>query len=309
MLNISSKAKAWLAFGVVSFFWGTTYLAIRIGVAHFPPLLFAGIRNLLAGLILCTVFLLKGAKLPSGKELKNILIIGFFILFLCNGTLTWSEVYIDSGLVAMICSLFPFLVAIFSLIMNKNEKLSLMLIAGLFLGLIGQTLIFGFNIDKILLGSNYIGIGILLFSQLTGAYGTVYQRKHHGNTNPFFAAGIQMLFAGILLCISATFKGELSQKLIFDGDVIWSLLYLVLAGSILTYSCYMYALKKIPATAFSLYAYINTLVAVLLGWFILNENRNPYVFIAIGITFMGGLVVRKSMRKPKNPLSLLTKDS
>lgn len=298
---------AWVAFVIVCVGWGTTYLAIRIGVHSFPPFLFAALRNGMAGVLLCSYFLAKGAKLPKGKELLHILVPGFAILFVGNGFLTWAEVYLESGVAALITSIFPFMVTLISFFMNKQDKLNSDMLVGLFLGLIGQVLIFYTGFEKIFTGENYLGVVILLLSLVGSAYGTVYQRKHSSRTNSFFVAGIHMFFASVLQLLMSLSLGEFKQEIVWSASMWYSLLYLVFIGSILTYSAYVYSIKRIHAPAFSLYAYANTVVAVLLGWLILDEEIGMLVFVAIAITFAGGMLVRRSMNSSEEKETFRTR--
>src|SRR5436190_12140253 len=120
----NEKLFAWLAFAAVSVFWGTTFFAIRIGVASFPPVLMAGFRHSAGGILICTYFLLKGTRLPSLKELKVFAVNGILMLTLGNGLVTWAELYVSSGLAALICALTPIWIVILNSFTGVREKIT-----------------------------------------------------------------------------------------------------------------------------------------------------------------------------------------
>jgi drug/metabolite transporter (DMT)-like permease len=294
----NEKLFAWLAFAAVSFFWGTTYLGIRIGVQSFPPFLLAGFRNSISGIILCSWFLLRGYKMPSLKSMKVFAINGFLMLVLGNGLVTWAEIYVSSGLAALICSLTPIWIVMFNAMGRKKEKVSMQIVIGLAICLAGQLLIFNDNIRDFANPNYTLGIVCILIANLAWAMGSIYSKNHKSDVNPLFGAGLQMVVGGLLLDMIGTYRGEWGQ-LHPTPDAIWALVYLIVAGSIIAYSAYMYVLQKLPATVISTYAYINTIVAVILGWFWLDEKLNMVLAIAVLMTIGGVWLINKSMNSTK----------
>ena len=292
MKNLS--LKVWLAYAAVAFFWGTTYFAIRIGVQSFPPLLMAGFRHSLGGVLICSYFLLRGYKIPSMHDLKVFAINGFLMLSIGNGMISWAEIYVSSGLAALICSLTPVWIVIINSVTGKKEKITGMIVLGFTVCLAGQLLIFKDNIKDLAEANYALGIVAIVISNMAWASGTIYSKHHHSEVHPLFRAGLQMLFGGAVLDIAGTLKGEWTQ-LHPSADAIWALAYLIIFGSIISYGAYMYLLKKLPAAIVSASSYINTLVAVLLGWLILNEKLNFILGIAMLLTITGVWLVSKGM--------------
>lgn len=290
---------AWLAYATVAVFWGTTFLAIRIGVETFPPLLLAGFRHSIGGILICAYFLLKGYKLPASKDLKVFAINGFLMLALGNGLVTWSEQYVSSGLAALICSLTPVWIIAVNAIGGKKEKINLTIVAGILLCLFGQFLIFKDNLKDFSDPNYTAGIVFILVANIAWAVGTIYSKNQKTGTNPVFGAGLQMIFGGIILDLVGTAKGEWSY---FhpSSEAIWALVYLIVFGSIIAYGAYMYVLKQLPATIISTYAYINTVVAVFLGWLWLDEPLNGLIWTAVLLTIAGVYLVNKSFNNSKN---------
>lgn len=290
----NEKLFAWLAFALVAFFWGTTFFAIRVGVQSFPPMLLAGFRHSIGGILICSYFLLRGYKIPPLKQLKVFAINGFLMLVLGNGLVTWAEIYVSSGLAALICSLTPIWIVMLNTFSGKKEKVTTQVIIGLSICLAGQLLIFNDNIKDFANPNYTLGIVFILIANLAWAMGTVYSKNNKSDVHPLFGAGLQMIVGGTILDIIGTYRGEW-QQLNPNADAIWALIYLIVFGSIVAYGAYMYVLQKLPATIVSTYAYINTIVAVILGWLWLNEKLNLVLGIAVLMTIGGVWLVNRSM--------------
>ena len=288
--------NAWLAFAAVSFFWGTTFLAIRIGVTSFPPFLMAGFRHSLGGIFICSYFLIRGYKIPPLKTLKVYFINGILMLVLGNGLVTWAEIYVSSGLAALICSLTPIWMVVFNAMSGQKEKLTIQVFIGLAICLFGQFLIFHDNLKDFSNPNYTIGIVFILVANASWAFGSIYAKNHKTDTHPLFGAGLQMIAGGFILDVFGTMRGEWSA-MHPTMDSVWALIYLVTAGSIIAYGAYMYVLKHMPATIVSTYAYINTIVAVVLGWLWIDEKLNNITVIAVALTIGGVYLINKTFQK------------
>jgi drug/metabolite transporter (DMT)-like permease len=298
--------KAYLALAAVCFFWGTTYLAIRIGVESMPPFLFAGVRFLIAGGLMSLYFVWKKAPWPTWQEWKNILLISLLFFVIGNSSVVHSEQHISSGLAALICSAIPIWVVLINLLMSRSERVNGFIISGLIVGFGGLLMIFYDNIAGLTDPTLLFSLVFLLVGNLTWSYGTVRSKKLKWQTPLLFAAGLQMFTAGVQLSAVGLVSGELSS---FHPNLNgWlSLFYLALVGSILSYGAYLYALSKLPSTVVSLYAYVNPMVAVLLGYLLLNEQFGFYTLLAMVITILGVYLVNlgfRSKTKSEQPASI-----
>jgi len=291
----NEKLFAWSAFAAVSVFWGTTFFAIRIGVTSFPPMLMAGFRHCIGGILICSYFLLKGYRFPPLNEFKVFAINGFLMLTIGNGLVTWAELYVSSGLAALICALTPVWIVLLNSFTGVKEKITAKILIGFLICLAGQFLIFNDNLKDFANPNYALGIVAILLANLSWAAGTLYSKNQKTETHPFFGAGIQMLAGGFVLDVIGTLKGEWSE-MHPSTESIFAMLYLVFFGSIVAFGAYMYVLKKLPTTIVSTYAYINTLVAVLLGWLLLNEKLNFIMAIAILLTISGVWMVNKAVK-------------
>lgn len=293
MIKNNNNIIPYLALTVVCIAWGTTYLALRIGVLEFPPFLFSALRQIIAGILLVGgLFLFGKIKMPHKSVLINQAIGGFFMITLGNGLVGWAEVHVPSGVAAVICSMVPIWVILINLVIAKDEKPTFPIVMGLAIGLSGIILIFGENLSGFAVSGYVWGVILIVIANLGWAGGSIWMKRKNQESNPFLNAGLQMLFGGLLLLpVSAVFDDF--QTIQWSNNVIYSLLYLILIGSVAAYACYSYAIKKLPVTIVTLYAYINPIVAVLLGWAVLGETLNLRVGIAIGVTLVGIYIVNR----------------
>jgi drug/metabolite transporter (DMT)-like permease len=284
---------AYFALGAVCIIWGTTYLALRIGVTQFPPFLFSVMRFLCAGPILLAFMLTLGkASLPGRRSLFNQAVAGLLMVTLGISVVGWAEMYVSSGLAAIICSMMPIWVILINVSFNKDERPTFPIVLGLLIGLSGIIMIFGEHLGDFSNSGYTVGIILTFLANISWAAGSVWIKKKNENTNPFLNAGLQMFFGGLFLIPLSLIFDDYST-IHWSGGVISALVYLILVGSVAGYACFSYAVKKLPMTIVSLYAYINPIVAVLLGWLVLGEKLNMRIGIAILITIAGIYVVNK----------------
>jgi drug/metabolite transporter (DMT)-like permease len=292
-MNTRSTFFAYLALAAVCLIWGTTYLALRIGVAEFPAFLFSAMRQLSAGTILLSVMYFLGKfKFPGWPVVRNQAVAGFLMFTMGNGLVGWAEIHVSSGLASIISSMIPVWVILLNIWANQSDKPNFPILAGLLIGLSGIVMIFGQHLNEFSHPAYQIGILAMFVANLAWAVGTVWIKKKNQDNNLFVSAGLQMFFGGLfMLPISAVVDDY--SKLVFTPDVVYSLVYLTLFGSVVAYMCFSYAINKLPAAIVSMYAYINPLVAVFLGWLILSEKFGWRIFIAMLITVAGVYLVNR----------------
>jgi len=291
--NRSRPLIAYFALGAVCVIWGTTYLALRIGVTQFPPFLFSVMRFLCAGPILLGFILTLGkASLPGRRSLFNQAIAGLLMITLGISVVGWAEMYVSSGLAAIICSMMPIWVILINISVDRDDRPTFPIVLGLLIGLSGIIMIFGEHLGDFSNSGYTFGIFLTFLANLSWAAGSVWIKKKNENTNPFINAGLQMFFGGLFLIPLSLIFDDYST-IHWSGGVISALVYLILVGSVAGYACFSYAVKKLPMTIVSLYAYINPIVAVLLGWLVLDEKLNLRIGIAILITIAGVYIVNK----------------
>lgn len=298
---MTNKFKAWLAFAGVAIFWGTTFLAIKIGVKSMPPFLMAGSRHFIGGVLICTFFLIKKYPLPTWQQFKVYAINGVLMLVIGNGLVTWAEIHISSGLAALICALTPLsIIGVNRLFGLQKEKLGVQALIGILACLLAQVIIFRDNLKELTNPNYIIGIIFIVIAIIGWGFGSIYSKNKQTGINPFYGAGLQMISAGVILLVFGTLMGEWpSFHPTTEG--IYSVLYLVVFGSLIGYGSFMYVLKQLPATIVSTYAYINTIVAVILGWLWLDEKLNIAIGVAVVLTILGVWLVNRSFASNNPP--------
>jgi len=295
----SEKTKALFAVGVVSFFWGTTWLASKKGVEQMPALQLSGIRQLLAGIIYIIFFSIKGYKIPSRQLFFQLLWMSMLMFVINNGFSTWSVEYLPSGLGAVISSISPIWIAIFSVFLFKEAKLNLMTVAGLILGFAGILIIFYDYLQQLFNPAFIRGVLLGLGATMTWALGTLYTAQQSKSVNPYYSLGWQMFLGGIQLTVLAYLTGQHIPL----GDINWkawaSISYLVVIGSLITFAAFIYSLKRLPVSQVSVHAYINPIVAVIVGSLLNHEKLNGTIALGTLVTILGIYLVNTGFRRVK----------
>lgn len=294
---MKNNTKAYIAFLFISIVWGTTYLALRIGVMHWPAFLFAGVRQTIAGIILSGMALLRFKKADwSAKNLLQQAVIGLLLITLGNGLVTWAERVIPSGIAALICSTMPISAVVINLSTSK-DRINLPIIIGMILGFAGVAMIFKDNVSDFRNTAYLMGIVTLFIATSSWAMGSIMNKKRANHVNPIFNSGLQLFFGGVIMLFISPVADDFSNIELTNRDGLIALVYVIVFGSVLAFAAYMYALKELPVGFVTSYAYINPLVAVLLGHFVLNETLNWLTGLAF-ITIIGGVyLVNRGYKK------------
>jgi drug/metabolite transporter (DMT)-like permease len=295
----TENTKAIIAWLNVCVIWGTTYLVIRIGVGHMPPMLFAGIRWVIAGVIFITVLKWQGKSLPKAKELVHLAVVGLALIGFGNGLVVFAEQWIPSGLAALLITTVPFFMVGMESFLPKGPRLNATILTGLIMGLIGGLLIFGEDIKYLADPNNLVGVLGLLGAVFFWSIGSLYSKYVKVDVHPLMGASVQMLIAGIVLSVVGILIGEL-PRLNFEIIGLLSLAYLVIVGSLVGYCSYIYAIAKLPLSLISTYAYINPVIALFLGWIILDEKLNFQIAIAAAVIIAGVFIVKKGTSRLKS---------
>ena len=292
------KSRVLLAFAIVYLVWGSTYLAIRVAVETIPPFLMAGVRNLAAGLLLLALVKIRNAK-PSASApqrrsapyWRTAVIMGFLMFALGNALLSWTETRIDSGLAALLVGAIPLWVAIIARfnLWGPRRDLSLQRILGVAVGLVGLAMLVwpgsaagGVRFDA-------LAVGVLLIGSLGWAIGTVVAPSLPHPADKLEGSGQTMVAGGLMILLVAAVRGEFGM--LHLGAVSWQSLaavaYLVVFGSMIAYSAYAYLMVSCDASTVATYALVNPIVAVFLGWLVLNEVVTARMVVATGVIIAG----------------------
>jgi drug/metabolite transporter (DMT)-like permease len=281
----------------VCFFWGTTWIASKEGVRHMPALQLAAIRQFIGGVLYVSFFMYKKEAWPKGKQWKTIIILSILNFALSNGLSTWGVKFISSGLGAILNAVFPLWIVLITFF--RGEKLAKLAIVGLIISFSGVCVIFYDHLSDFLQPDFRFGIILSLIATISWAFGSLYTKKKAATFNPYFSLGLQMLISSFILFAVTGATGTTVSILSIPAISWWSIAYLVIIGSVLSFIAYIYMLQKLPAEINSIYAYINPIVAVLLGALIFGESLNMAIAIGGGITIFGLYMVNHSMRKAR----------
>ena len=297
-----------VAFACVYVFWGSTYLAIRIGVEVLPPFLLASSRYLISGPLMLALCAMRGMSLRiTWRQAAVLAAIGVLLLSGGNMGLVWCEQYISSGLAALIVAVVPLYVALFEIVLPGGESLRARGWVGMMIGFAGLIIVLSPGVRDSLNGDHrqLLGGGVALVCALAWSAGSVLARRSKLSVSPFVAAGWEMTFAGIFntLILFAT-GGSLTRA--HWGVQAWgSVLYLVTFGSLVGYTAYIYLLDHVPVAKVSTYAYVNPVVAVILGALLLHERFLPIEWLGMAAIVIAVFLVTSSKLKNGTPTAAI----
>ena len=286
------KTKLYLSVFCVAFFWGTTFLGIRIAVETIPPFVVAGARNLMAGSIIL-LYLIYIGKLEwmTLRQLLRALMLSVLMIVLANGLTTFAEKFISSGLASLISTLSPLCVLVLNLGLG-NEKLSLKTTLGIVLGMSGIFLVYQNSLADLLNPNYRLGIVAILIAVFTWSAGTIITKKGLQNPAPILLnVAIQMIFAGSILFIIQFCTNQNIVVSSFSVRSQFAVLYLTIFGSVITYVAYTYLISQWSSTKVSVLSYVNVVVALFFGWLILDEVVSTKMIFATILIIIGVFIV------------------
>lgn len=295
---MTQKQKAYIALGITSIVWGTTWVVMKLGVNKMPALQLAAIRQLIGGLLFLFYFLvIKKVQLPTKKQLLQIFILSIFTFVFANGFSTWSLKYIPSGLGALIGALYPLCIVVMEYFFFNSKKLHWLTIVGILIGLLGISVVFYENAIGSHAKNYFFGVTLSLIAMVSWSYSTIKISKDKINVNPYFGVGLQMLFGCVMMFIIAYSSGNYIAISAIPTSSWLAIVYLTLAGSILAFVAFIYSMKYLPTSIASLYAYINPIIATAIGTFVLNEKVTFNLILGSIITLIGVFLVNYANKR------------
>jgi drug/metabolite transporter (DMT)-like permease len=290
-----------MALAAVCFFWGTTYLGIRVALETLPPATLVALRYLISGSVLLGASWAVRAHIPTGRELWLTALFGAIILGIGNGALAFTEQWIPSGLAAMFVTASPFWMVGLEAALPGGQRLHGPTIGGMLVGLAGTLLLIapgaianGFS------GPVWKGFVVLQIGCCFWSLGSILQRRHTTKAHPVVSGAVQQLATGVLFVPIALFLPHAPVHWTWRG--VSAVAYLVIFGSLVGYSAYIYALEHLPVSAVTLYNYVNPVVAVVLGYLFYRERFGLVEFAGMLVVFIGvALVKRYSVRATPQP--------
>jgi len=283
---------AHLAFVAVCIIWGTTYLAIHVALETVPVLLVAGLRWMSAGVLLCGVMLAMGKRLPPLRMWGPLILLGVLMNIVGNGFVVFAQQYVASGLTAVMIATTPFWSALLERMLPSGERFSTRALIGLAIGFSGIVILVWPEMSQGGAGGRAFvgGVIAIQLACIGWVIGTSYARRHELGNDPFPSTALQMVFSGVMLLSAATVHGDWAE-LSFTPRTLAAMAYLSVAGSLVAYSAYIYAIQHLRLSLVSLYAYINPIIAVALGTVLLREPLSPRILLAALLVLAGTWIV------------------
>ncbi len=289
MMVLKKESKVTFAYASVCFFWGSTFLGIKVGLNYWPPLLMAGLRFILASVLLFIFLKVRKIELKLPFEsLKNIVLSGVLMLTISNGLLCISEKSVSSSLSAVMLSLVPIYTVAIELQRSKVKKLSKILVLGMSISVLGVYFLTRQEMDIKL-----EGILLLIISGLFWSLGTLKAKEIPSEVNPLVTSMIQMLGSGILLIVFSKMS-ETWTGVSLNINSMMPIIYLATFGSVVAFSCYGYVIKHWTAVAAGTYTYISPIVAIALGSLLLGERITSFTIASVLLILSGTYLVKKT---------------
>ncbi len=300
-----SAPRVVAAFAAIYLIWGTTYLAIRIGLESFPPFLMGSFRFIIAGSLLYAWSRSRGAPAPRRFEWKATAIAGAFLFLGGQGSVVWAETRITSGMTAVIVSTTPIWLLLIYWLMPAGRKPGRLMLLGLSVGLGGVVLLVApwqtgvRDVDP-------VGVIAVLLGTISWSIGSLYVRKAKVPSSHFLSTAMQMYSGALLLGLAGTALGEWGRVDVGSVSVAsWAaMLYLALAGSLVGFSAYLWLLRVVQPSRAATYAYVNPVVAVFLGWALADEALTPRMLLASAVILAAVVLVtmgEDTIRRPESP--------
>ncbi len=273
------RLKVIVAFTLVYILWGSTYIGIAIAVEHVAPLMMGAARFIVAGALMLGWQTLRGTRvLIPLRELIRLTIIGFLLLVSGNIILAWAETILPSGLAALIIAITPLWFLLLEHFSSRGDRIAPKGIAGIVLGLGGVVVLLWPDLS----GSSTVGkrelfaASILLLGSMSWALGSILSKRWHTSADPYTASGWEMLNAGLINLLLALSFGQ-HHHTVWARSSVLAIGYLVIAGSLVGFTAYIWLLRNVPTPKVATYAYVNPIVAVFLGWLIKDEKITPFI--------------------------------
>ena len=285
----TERVKVWIGFVIVSWVWGSTWLAIKIGLQSVPPLYGSGIRFLIAGLILFTIVRARNLTIPISVDLRRLYIVVIFLTYAIPfGVVYWCQQFIPSGLSSILFGAYPLWVALLSHVILENERLDVYKAIGIMLGFVGVVVIF-WEDAQLRDTREFIGMAGILATTLMQAYSLVMIKRYGQTVSPVALNFVGMSVAAVLL-IAGGVAFESFSSIVWNTAAVGSILYLAVVGSVVAFVTYYWLLKRVEAVYLSLVSFINPVVAVILGAIVLGESLAAGVFVGAALVFIGIMI-------------------
>jgi drug/metabolite transporter (DMT)-like permease len=309
-MESKTQRPAWktlLAFAIIYFVWGSTFLAIRVGVREVPPLLLAAMRFLVAGLVLYGWMIAKGERSPTRRQWLSVNLLAFLIFVVDYGLLFWAEQRVPSGIAAVMMATIPVFIALSEILFLRTQRLTVRLTFALLIGIGGVAVLMSHALNLGDAPLDRTGAMALIIGSLSWSIASVLTRKLSLPSSKVMSSGAQMLAGGIMLTLAAAAFGEFRKfhPSTVSREAWFSLLYLIVAGSIIGFTAYVWLIHHESPTKVGTYAYVNPVVAVLVGYLFGGEDLGLRTILGTLFVLVSVVVITTTRaRKPVESLEV-----
>jgi drug/metabolite transporter (DMT)-like permease len=298
----NAHPRAWkvlLAFAIIYFVWGSTYLAIRVGVREIPPFVMAAIRFLIAGSVLYTWMRIKGAPSPTARQWAGASILAVLIFVLDYGLVFWAERRVASGVAAVMMATIPVFMTLSEIVIMKTQQLTIRLAIALLVGIAGVGVLVSHSANFSDTPIDTLGACALLVAAMSWSVGSALTRKLPLPPEKGMSSGAQMFAGGILLTFTAALSGEFRGFHLqsVSGEAWFALVYLIVAGSIIAFTAYVWLIHYESPTKVGTYAYVNPVVAVVLGYFLAGETIGARTILGTLLVLVSVIVITTAPKR------------
>jgi drug/metabolite transporter (DMT)-like permease len=307
-MEATTSSRSWkvlLAFAIIYFVWGSTFLAIRVGVHEVPPLLLAAMRFTTAGAVLYAWMRIAGTPSPTWREWAGASLLGLLIFVFDYGCLFWAEKRVPSGVAAVMLATIPVFMTISEIVILKTQRLTLRLAAALLIGIFGVAVLVGHSMNLGEAAIDSIGACALIFAAITWSIASVLTRKLPLPAAKTMSSASQMLAGGVFLTLAAAAFGEFRgfQIQAVSGRAWLALAYLIVAGSIVGFTAYVWLIHHESPTRVGTYAYVNPVVAVVVGYFFGGEAIGVRTVVGTVLVLVSVVVITTSPKRPDSSIA------
>lgn len=303
-MDDSARPAAWkivLAFAIIYFVWGSTFLAIRVGVREVPPFLLAAMRFLVAGFVLCAWMLARGERSPNARQWISAFFVALLIFVFDYGLLFWAEQRVPSGPAAVMMATIPVFMALSEIVILGTQRLTLRLASALLVGLAGVVVLTSNSLNLGGAPIDTAGAVALIVASISWSLASALTRKLPLPASKVMNSGVQMLAGGVLLTAASAALGEFRNfhPRAVSREAWLALIYLIVAGSIIGFTAYTWLIHHESPTKVGTYAYVNPVVAVLLGYFAGGETIGARTILGTMCVLIGVVVITTTRAKPR----------
>jgi drug/metabolite transporter (DMT)-like permease len=306
MSNTRLPNFVWFIFAVLCLVWGTTYFGVKIAVQYFPPLWFSAFRHFCAGAIFLIIYFLQFKEIPSKRDIWRAGVAGFFMICGGNALLSFAVVYIPSGLAGILSSVAPLYITLMSIAVFKGFRVTWLIVLGLLISIGGISMLSKPEDGGAPTHAFWVGFWLVLLANFFWGIGSVYMRKYPVEQHIYIKTAMQMLPASLINMGVSAFIETPPNLATIPANAWWATVYLIGIGSLIGYTSFVYLSKHMIPARLSIHIYVNTVVAVLVGWLFGGEHLTGMTWVALVVVLAGVVIVNNEYAKMNRALNTNT---